>query len=61
MRPKRIMLTRGRVTITVTLTLYAWMALNGAFTNRSLCGDARVMPHARSVTVSPRDASPATR
>ena len=61
MRPKRIVLTRGRVTITVTLTLYAWMALNGAFTKRSLCGDAPVTPRARSVTVSPRDASPATR
>lgn len=61
MRPKRITLTRGRVTITVTLTLYAWMALNGAFTKRSLCGDAPVIPHPRIVTVSPRDASPATR
>jgi hypothetical protein len=61
MRPKRMMLTRGRVTITVTLTLYAWMALNGAFTKRSLCGDAPVNPLERSMTVSPRDASPARR
>jgi hypothetical protein len=49
MRPRRIMFTRGRVTITVTLTLYAWLALNGALTRHAVCGDSTVLPHAQRV------------
>ena len=39
MTGKRIVLTRIHVTVTVTLTLYGWLMLNGAATRRAICGD----------------------
>jgi len=40
MRPRRIAITRRHVTITVTLTLYSWLALSSGPARQMLCGDA---------------------
>jgi len=54
MRPKRNVLTRARVTVTVTLTLYGWLALNSPAIRRAVCGEpaqvtARAAPTMASV------------
>jgi hypothetical protein len=38
MRRRRIGITRAHVTITVTLTLYGWLALNSPLTRQAMCG-----------------------
>ena len=38
MRRRKIGITRVHVTITVTLTLYGWLALNSEFARQAMCG-----------------------